>query len=85
MHGDFMVTLQDIPEAITSQKWHMNMGLLLSNNGDMDIWNSHLWPYDNPLRTAESNFQHSIPVNVWCSVVGDQLIEYVNMSDRWHL
>jgi len=36
--------------------------------------NSHLWDCDNPHRTVESNYQHHFSVNVWCGVIGDQLI-----------
>jgi len=36
--------------------------------------NSHLWDRDNPLGTVESNYQHRFSVNVWCGVIGDQLI-----------
>jgi len=36
--------------------------------------NSHLWDHDNPHGTVESNYQHRFPVNVWCGVIGDQLI-----------
>jgi hypothetical protein len=35
---------------------------------------SHLWDSDNPHRTVESNYQHRFSVNVWCGVIGDQLI-----------
>jgi hypothetical protein len=31
---------------------------------------SHLWDRDNPHGTAESNYQHSFSVNVWCGVIG---------------
>jgi len=38
MFGDFMSILQDvIPEAISSQKYHMNMGLILYVYGDRGI------------------------------------------------
>ena len=36
--------------------------------------NSHLWDRDNPHGTVESNYQHRFYVNVWCGVIGDQLI-----------
>jgi len=36
--------------------------------------NSHLWDRDNPHGTAGSNYQHRFSVNVWCGVIGDQLI-----------
>jgi len=36
--------------------------------------NSHLWDHDNPRGTVESNYQHRFSVNVWCGVIGDQLI-----------
>jgi len=36
--------------------------------------NSHLWGRDNPHGTIESNYQHRFSVNVWCGVIGDQII-----------
>ena len=36
--------------------------------------NSHSWDRDNPHGTVESNYQHHFSVNVWCGVIGDQLI-----------
>jgi len=36
--------------------------------------NSHLLDRDNPHGTVESNSQHRFSVNVWCGVIGDQLI-----------
>jgi len=36
--------------------------------------NTHLWDHDNPHGTVESNYQHRFSVNVWCGVIGDQLI-----------
>ena len=35
---------------------------------------SYLWDRDNPHGTVESNYQHSFSVNMWCGVIGDQLI-----------
>ena len=36
--------------------------------------NSHLWYRDNPHGIVENNYQHRFSVNVWCGVIGDQLI-----------
>jgi len=36
--------------------------------------NSQLWDRDNPHGTDESNYQHHFSINVWCGVIGDQLI-----------
>jgi len=30
---------------------------------------------DNPRGTVESNYQHRFSINVWCGVIGDQLID----------
>ena len=35
---------------------------------------SHLWDRDNYRGTVDSNYQHRFSVNVWCDVIGDQLI-----------
>jgi hypothetical protein len=36
--------------------------------------NSHLWDRDNPRGTVKSIYQHLFAINVWCGVIGDQLI-----------
>jgi len=36
--------------------------------------NSHLWDRENPHGTVESNYKPFFSVNVWCGVIGDQLI-----------
>jgi hypothetical protein len=36
--------------------------------------NSHLWGRDNPYGTVKSNYQHRFSVNVWFSLIADQLI-----------
>jgi hypothetical protein len=46
----------------------------LTRNGVNNTRISHLWGRDNPHRTIESNYQHRFSVNVWCGVIGDQLI-----------
>jgi hypothetical protein len=45
-----------------------------TRDGVNSIRNSHLWDCDNPHGTVESNYQHCFSVNVWCGVIGDQLI-----------
>jgi hypothetical protein len=35
---------------------------------------SHLWDRDNPHTTFESSYQQLFAINVWCGVIGDQLI-----------
>jgi hypothetical protein len=36
--------------------------------------NSHLLYHDNPHGTVESIYQYLFAINVWCVVIGDQLI-----------
>jgi hypothetical protein len=45
-----------------------------TRDGVNNTRNSHLWDCDNPHGTVESNYQHLFAVNVWCGVIGDQLI-----------
>ena len=45
-----------------------------TRDGGNNTRNSHLWDSDNPHGTVESSYQHLFAVEVWCSVVGDQLI-----------
>jgi hypothetical protein len=35
---------------------------------------SHLWDRDNPYGTVKSNYQHLFAINMWCGVIGDQII-----------
>jgi len=40
MFGDFMLVLQDlVPEAIPSQKFHMNLNPIVSGYRNTGIWN----------------------------------------------
>ena len=45
-----------------------------THSGVNNIRNSHLWDRDNPHETVKSNYQHLFAINVWCGVIGDQLI-----------
>jgi len=45
-----------------------------TRDGVNNTRNSHLWDRDSPHGTVESNYQNRFPVNVWCGVIGDQLI-----------
>jgi len=45
-----------------------------TSNGVNITRNTHLWDHDNPHGTVKSNYQHCFSVNVWCGVIGDQLI-----------
>jgi len=45
-----------------------------NRDGVNNTHNSHVWADENPHATVESNFQLRFSVNVWCSVLDDQLI-----------
>ena len=45
-----------------------------TRDGVKNTRNSHLWDRDNPYGTVESNCLRRFFVNVWCGVIGDQLI-----------
>jgi len=45
-----------------------------TRDGVNNTRNPHLWDRDNPRGTVESNYQHRFSVNVWCGIIGDQLI-----------
>ena len=45
-----------------------------TRDGVNNTRNSHLWDHDNRHGTVESKYQHRFSLNVWCSVMGDQLI-----------
>ena len=42
--------------------------------------NSHLWDRDNPRGTVERINQYLFAVNMWCGVIGEQLIGPYNIS-----
>ena len=39
-----------------------------------NLRNVHTWSHDNPHETSVTNFQRRFTVNVWCGVLGNQLI-----------
>jgi hypothetical protein len=45
-----------------------------TRNGVNNTRNFHLWDRKNPCRTVENKYQHRFSVNIWCCVIGDQLI-----------
>jgi len=45
-----------------------------TRDGVNNTRNSRLWHRDNPHGTVESYYRHRFSVNVWCGVIGDQLI-----------
>jgi hypothetical protein len=45
-----------------------------TRSGVNNTRNSHVRHSDNPHETVESNYQHCFSVNVWCGIIGDQLI-----------
>jgi hypothetical protein len=45
-----------------------------TRDGVNNTRNSLLWGRDNPHGTVESDYQHRFTVNVWCGLIGDQLI-----------
>jgi hypothetical protein len=46
----------------------------LTRNGVNNTRNSHLWVRNNTYGTVEIKYQHRFSVNVWCGLIGDQLI-----------
>jgi len=59
---------------------HMFHNILLfdeahfTRDGVNNTRNSHLWNRDIPYGTVKSHYQHLFAINVWCDVIGDQLI-----------
>ena len=76
-----------------NSKSHMIRNILFTNKVHFtrdavnNTRNSHLWDRDNPHGTLESNYQHRFSVNVWCGVLGDQLIAPYIFPQRltWYL
>lgn len=44
--------------------------------------NDHWWSKENPHKKVVKNFQHRFSVNVWCGIIGDQLIGPHIFEDR---
>ncbi|KZC12711.1 hypothetical protein WN55_04805 [Dufourea novaeangliae] len=45
-----------------------------TNHGNLNLHNMHYWSIDNPHRLRQVEHQRQWSVNVWCGIVGDQLI-----------
>jgi hypothetical protein len=58
---------------------------LFTDDGVKNTRNSHLLDRDNPHGTVESNCQHWFSVNVWCGVIGDQLIGSYISCNIWQV
>jgi len=43
-------------------------------NGILNRHNAHYWTDENPHRMRESKFQTFSGINVWCGIIGNQLI-----------
>jgi len=56
-----------------------------TRDGFNNTRNSHLWDRDNPHGTVESNYQHLFAINVWCGVIGDQLIGPYIYRNIWQV
>lgn len=47
---------------------------IFMTNGILNRKNGHYWSDENPHWVRESKFQTFFGVNVWCGIIGDQLI-----------
>lgn len=47
---------------------------MFTRYGILNLKNSHRWSTENPKEVVESNFQIRFSINVWCGIIGDQLI-----------
>jgi len=45
-----------------------------SNNGILSRHNSHNWTDKNPYWVRETKFQTVLRVNIWCGIIGNQII-----------
>ena len=53
-----------------------------NRDGVNNTHDSHVWADENPHATVENNFQLRFSVNVWCAVLGDQLIGHSILEGR---
>jgi len=52
-----------------------------TDDGVSNTINCHLWVYGSLYRLAERNFEHRFSVNMWCDIIGDQVIgSYIFMQ-----
>lgn len=47
---------------------------MFTRYGILNLKNSHRWSTENPKAVVESNFQIRFSINLWCGIIGDQLI-----------
>lgn len=45
-----------------------------TKNGMFNTHNYHYWSHENLYLTRESSFQHRYSVNIWCGLLGDQIV-----------
>lgn len=50
-----------------------------TRNGIFNIHNYHYWSHRNPFLTRSSSFQHRYSVNVWCGLLGDQMVNILRL------
>ncbi|RLU20535.1 hypothetical protein DMN91_007145 [Ooceraea biroi] len=44
------------------------------NDGNVNTWNCRYWSHDNPHWLREIDHQHIWKVNVWCGIIGNQVV-----------
>ncbi|KAK4319067.1 hypothetical protein Pmani_009961 [Petrolisthes manimaculis] len=69
---EFSTWLQDHPQLCKYVLYTDEA--IFTRCGYRNTRNDHYWLKEIPKKTAESHFQHRFSVNVWCGIVGDQLI-----------
>jgi hypothetical protein len=45
-----------------------------TRNGMNNALQTNLWAVENPHTTVKSKFKHRLSINVWCGIIGNQLI-----------
>ena len=46
----------------------------LTRENTINMHNLHMWSLENPHAKFERNFQHRIAINIWCGLIGSNII-----------
>lgn len=72
MVAHFLTKIDEEPDFLTNILWTDESRF--TNNGMINRHNSHYWSDSNPNWTKDVNFQVKWGINVWCGILGDNLI-----------
>lgn len=72
MVAQFLVKIDNDPSFLSNILWSDESRF--TNDGVVNRHNCHYWSNHNPRWKRNINFQVKWNINVWCSIINDQLI-----------